>query len=70
MTKKIAHSSAYLTAAHLLDGGWRGTYTDLGDLIGTRFQGIGSIVRKYARLHPAWDHWAVVDRHGRPAYHR
>ena len=70
MARKTAHSPAYLAAARLLDAGWRGTYDGLGHLIGTRFQGTGSIVRKYARLHPAWDHWAVTaQRSGRPAYY-
>lgn len=66
---KSAPSPAYLAAAALLDAGFRGTYGMLGRRIGVHPRAVGSIVRKYARLHTTWNHAFVVSRRtGRPAY--
>jgi len=65
----MRHSGAYTAVKSLLDNGFRGTYGDLGQQAGVHARAVGSIVRKYAKLHPGWNHWAVVSkRTGRPAY--
>ena len=65
-------SKKYHQVATVLKGGWTGTYGDLAKVIGgsqKAAKGVGSIVRVYARRHPAWPHERVfAKRTGKPAY--
>jgi hypothetical protein len=65
-------SPAYHAVAGLLDGGWNGTYGQLGTAIGRSPRSgrvIGRLVKGYARRHPGWPHGRVVAKKtGLPAY--
>jgi alkylated DNA nucleotide flippase Atl1 len=61
-------SSVYAKVAGVLDGGFRGTYRQLAHAVGSHPRAVGSVVRRYSKLNPAWDHMRVFSaRTGRPA---
>jgi alkylated DNA nucleotide flippase Atl1 len=62
-------SPVYVTVAAQLDAGFQGTYGQLARRVGSHPKAVGAVVRKYGRLHPAWDpRHVVAARTGRPAF--
>jgi hypothetical protein len=66
--RSSAPSLVYAKIAGVLDDGFRGTYGQLARAVGSHPRAVGSVVRRYSELNPAWDHMKVFSaRTGRPA---